>query len=118
MTMAFRVGQKVVHVADTGNLSRKRGNQLWPAEITVGRVLTIRDIDTRYLKWYGILGLRFEEFVFEAVPVAGLGDVEPAFPSDHFRPLIERKTDTGMAILREILDRESHQDRVPTKAKV
>ena len=33
-----------------------------------------------------------------------------------FRPLIERKTDTGMAVLREILDRESVEK--PVKVRV
>ncbi len=33
-----------------------------------------------------------------------------AYKSDRFRPLIEKSTDAGMAILKEILDRETIDD--------
>jgi hypothetical protein len=45
-------------------------------------------------------------------------EVEYGFWSARFRPLIERKTDAGMVILREIIDRESHQDKTPVTRTV
>lgn len=112
--MAFRIGQKVAYDAKAEVTRKKRGNIDWPGTVTSGTVLTIREIDTRYLRSYGVVGLRFNELSFPP-KLCAWGPVEPAFPADRFRPIIERKTEIGMAILREILDRESHEDSVPAK---
>lgn len=44
---------------------------------------------------------------------------EPSFYAWRFRPLEEKKksTETGMTILKEILERETNQDKQPEKAK-
>lgn len=34
-----------------------------------------------------------------------------------FRPIVEKSTDTGMAVLREILDRESFDEKTPEHHK-
>ena len=92
--MTFYVGQKVVFVPDA-LIHRPRGNMKWPAAITADRVLTIREIDTRYVPHYGVCGLRFEEFCADFVRY-GRELLEPAFPSDRFRPIVEKKTDISI----------------------
>lgn len=102
--MSFHVGQKVVCVtAAAGDVPLRTGGPEWPSAVTVGSIYTIRDVDARYMPHYGVLGLRFEEYHHPAKETAW-GLVETAFPSVFFRPVIERSTETGMAILRKIAD--------------
>lgn len=45
------------------------------------------------------------------------GRKEPGYRATRFRSLIEKTTETGMAILREILDRETVSDKPGVPAK-
>lgn len=102
--MAFRVGQKVVYVGRPDGLAQKTYPNVLaiPGEVTVGAVYTIREIDDRYVAQAGEPALRLVEFVFPA-KLCVWGHVEPAFRCSYFRPAVERKTDTGFAILASIL---------------
>lgn len=77
--MAFRVGQKVVFVAGV-KVDRPLGKKDWPAFLTNGTIVTIRDIDTRYVASFGICGLRFEEYHHPEEPAGRFGMVEPCLP--------------------------------------
>lgn len=107
--MAFRVGQKVVCVDDSGWESWRAS---WLLPVT-GTTYTIRSIGHAYTNETQEPCIRLEELRNREAQVPGQ---EPNFRASRFRPLVERKTETGMAILREILDRESHQNRAPAKA--
>lgn len=105
--MAFRVGQKVVCVDDAP--PRFCDKLHMPNWLTKGAQYTIR----KSCPEFGV-------HLFEVVnPIAdffekrGEGHWDPA----RFRPLIEKKTETGMAILQEILDRESIEDRKPARVR-
>lgn len=109
----WKIGQKVVRVAAPNrhvtfkipaSAKRKLGWQ-YP---DIGETCTIRAINVHP---NGVL-LRFEEFWNDHFVRAGHGSIEPGFPSHHFRPLIARSTDTGMAILQGILDRETIREPV------
>lgn len=105
----FQIGQKVVRVKDDAARNSRMclGNLKWPDIVHEGRVLTIRDIDMRYVLWYGVAGLRFEELFFPAKRTTG-GPIEPAFPADQFRHVQDLKSDIGFAheILRAATKRE------------
>jgi len=115
MTM-FRIGQKVVCVRNfpvgqevrysTGARSNK---------IQIGSVYTIREVDTRAVHLHGVACVRLVEVVND-VQQTTVGPWERGYPATSFRPVVERGSETGMAILREILERESHQDRVSARA--
>lgn len=111
--MAFRVGQKVVYIDD-------HDDQSWEGR----RPNHVREKEIYTIRWCG-------EYNFEngPSPAVYLSEVknpksrwfdgscsEPAFGAERFRPLIEKSTDTGMAVLREILDRESYVIKTPAKA--
>jgi hypothetical protein len=109
--MTFRIGQKVVCIKQ-GSWTALSLGEVGPS---YGDVLTIRRIDDDAGETY----FRFTEIMN---PQDGSVDKngnysEARFWSARFRPVVERKTKTGMAILREILDRESHQDKPPVKHK-
>lgn len=105
--MAFRVGQKVVCVNVTGHFGTWHpvgdlGALTLNAIYTVKSVGIYRECPTVWL----------EEIVRE-IRMVDFG--EPGYSILRFRPLIEKSTDAGMAILREILDRET--DKPPVKAQ-
>ena len=103
--MTFRIGQKVVCVDD-----RPQEGASWDVPPQKGAVYTVQ--------WVGFH--RYEHFL-EALCVYLCEINRPSglpFFATRFRPIVERKTETGMAILREILDRESHQDKPPVKRTV
>lgn len=99
----FRVGQKVVCV-DAGP-STVDGVVM----LSKGAVYTITGFDTS-----GKGGLLLSEVPHHRFYCNG---TPAGWWHWRFRPVTERKTDTGMAILREILERESHQDRAPARAE-
>ena len=110
--MTFRIGQKVVCVDDVP----RAGFDGWHPDCDIpqkGSVYTVREIG---LTVYGDPGLKLEE-IRCCVRSSGNEHVDTFYFAQRFRPVVERKTETGMAILREILDRESHQDRVPEKVR-
>jgi hypothetical protein len=94
----FHVGQRVVFC---NAQSRKYARETlpWPETMTPNRVLTIRDIDRRYLDWWGVLGLRFEELQYPAKDCGLNGMVEPAFPAYRFRPCRETDISVFTAVL-------------------
>lgn len=102
--MNFRIGQKVVCV--------KRGQ--WSVVLygeTVpefGKIYTVRGFDP-YLDAGGSAGIFLEEIVNPPHQYRNAYG-EASFCVTKFRPVIERKTEVGMAILREILDRETVGD--------
>ena len=88
--MAFHVGQKVVCVIGHTNKGAR-----WPAQIVVGGIYTVREIDTRCVSRWKQLGLRLEEYC-EPAKMTSVGMWETPFPADHFRPVVERKTDISI----------------------
>ena len=108
--MTFRIGQKVVCVDDSGHPS------FAPVEVKKGCIYTISWVGMHTHPAAGkIECLRLVEVARRACAIDPDGNMP--FRATRFRPVVERKTETGMAILREILDRESHQDRVPEKVR-
>ena len=99
--MAFHVGQKVVCVDVTG---------LAPGPWKYPKKGGIYTVDGYGPHWSGRCGVILREIQnnFDGV-------MQP-FKPHRFRPLINKSTETGMAILREILDRESIEDRKPVRA--
>lgn len=98
--MIFKIGQKVVYVGG----GWKSGNAIAGATgPKVGGIYTIRGFVDVWIPFCGCPGIVTEECV--NAPVLWCGAlVEPALAASSFRPLIERKTDTGMAILRKVAD--------------
>lgn len=111
--MAFRVGQKVVCV-DVGR--RHLPNQ------TVANWLSL---DVIYeIRWIGPCPYPGWDDGIPCVRLVGIDrgecDGRPEwydfpFCTTRFRPVIEKSTDVGMAIFREILDRETVKDGKPVK---
>jgi hypothetical protein len=103
--MVFHVGQKVVCVDadDTSAHGRK--------ELSEGSVYTVRWVGQNDRKHparpelSNTVGVRLIE-----IPIRSHGD--NPFSALRFRPLVSKSTETGMAILREILDRENVDDKV------
>ncbi len=93
--MAFYVGQKVVCIVGFTRLARGR-DETFPIK---GEVYTIREIK---LDSGGDTCLRLQEIVNTPRYYAE-GFTEMAFDAELFRPLVEKGTDTGMAILKEIV---------------
>lgn len=97
--MSFHVGQKVVCVDD---VYESRNWKFIPNRPVKNGIYHIRDIRESY---YGI-GFLLREIVNPPHPF-GLwdhGGREGIFPSWRFRPLQERSTETGMSILRSLLN--------------
>ena len=104
----FHVGQKVV-CADLRIFGN--GRQEAASFLTLGDVYEIR--------WVGVLpyepdrldgptGVRLVEIIREESPNPAFSDYP--FASWRFRPVVQRKTDTGFAVLEDILKRESVPD--------
>jgi len=93
----FRVGQKVACINDRMNHGGQRPSGYnYPIE---GTVYTIRDI---FADEFGRELVRLCE-VKNGQENTRLGFIEPGFDASHFRPVVSRKTDTGMAILKKLL---------------
>lgn len=111
----FRIGQKVVTVSrpDLYDPSAPRITKRFPG----GVVVTIRDIDFRGVERgiHPAATIRLEEAVHDVMNTI-LGTWEPGYDIRCFRPIVEKKTDAGMAILQEILRRETVDDRAPAVA--
>lgn len=106
--MAFRVGQKVVCVDDSAELGKRliinpALSAGWKNDLKRGEVYT-------FLSY-----AKHPNSNHPALHVAEINRVWP-FAACRFRPVVEKSTDAGMAILREILDRESVTDRKPVRA--
>ena len=101
--MSFHVGQKVVCVDDCHlGYGRRVPDLDW---IVKGEIYTVSC--TPFLNGWGNFAIHLTERPNKRA--------KTGFHISRFRPVIERKTETGMAILREIIDRESHQDKPPVK---
>lgn len=96
--MAFKVGQKVVCVNDQ---FKPLDSKVFSALPVKGQIYTIRLIYGPNVHGYGFLLAEIT-----GMPWPGDGE-ERGFLATRFRPLVEKSTETGMAILRGILDRES-----------
>lgn len=111
----FHIGQKVVCVDDSfesGEWDVGRPN--------LPRANTVYTVRATFIEtWSGCApspALLLEEVIN---PVIGWSVGLPThreigFSSHRFRPVVEKSTDTGMAILKEILERETVRDPVPT----
>jgi hypothetical protein len=116
MTM-FRIGQKVVCVGTKGtpNIDWDAWCAYWKVvRPTRGLTYTVRD--TRI----GRDGRQHLHLVEIVNPIAEFIDAPPQekwFWAEAFRPAVENSTTAGMAVFREILDRESFKERVPEKAR-
>lgn len=91
--MTFRVGQKVVAVK--ADLPKNANVVKGSGKLTIGTVYTVREIDDKYIQWYGEPGIRVEEFIVAPV-LTGAGWVEPCSLASWFRPAVERKTDISI----------------------
>jgi len=94
--MAFRVGMKVVCVKEGDGTNMAK----------VGHVYTIHGF---VRGWHSSTrttqGLLFVEIPAPAPPYLG-------YAASRFRPIVERKTDTGFAILTEILNGQRMPEKV------
>lgn len=90
--MTFHVGQKVVCV---------NGNAPY---LLTGQIYTVLSVEPQFLE-------------VDCIPTGGHPSMNRHWLKCRFRPIVDKKTETGMAILREILDRESHQDKVPVRTR-
>jgi len=105
--MAFHVGQKVVCV-DATNFRNPHLSYLTNGKYPcLGMVYTIRGFTPSAM----ILLEGMHCAPYSWTTHYGEGGWLPW----RFRPVIEKSTDTGMAILREILDRETVKDDKPIK---
>ena len=112
----FRIGQKVVCVNDEiiSELDKARGfNWLPGCKPVRGAVYTVRATKACC---DGAPGVLLDEIQNRYLR-KGITYKDAPYASIRFRPVIERKTETGMAILREILERESFEDRKPARAQ-
>lgn len=106
--MSFHVGQKVVCV----DARRNWGHDDFP--LKKNSVYTVSGMCSYREAQDSIFGSK----VTPRLCLAEIPEKTYGFHVSRFRPVIERKTETGMAILREIIDRESHQDKPPVKRTV
>lgn len=98
--MAFHVGQKVMCVDAgpncVGDYSALIHGEIYSVAELVdgpeGQAVVLWEIPMPSNHWYG-------------------------FNPTRFRPIVSKSTDTGMAILREILARESNADKPPMKQR-
>lgn len=93
----FYVGQKVVrvrsaHVSGGGIVPAEAIARLGHSAPALGEVVTIRAINT----WSNWTALRFEEHHNEQFVADGVCGIEPGFNAQHFRPVVERKTDISI----------------------
>jgi len=91
----FHVGQKVVCVNDQN--WRIPGTGRHPIK---GSIYTIAAVDKD--------GVALEE-----IGPRGCWAVPCPYLASRFRPVVEKSTDTGMAVLKEILERETVKDPAP-----
>lgn len=99
--MAFRVGQKVVCISDDWEFRARAYANTLPQAKAVYTVREILDLPTG-------CGLTLEE-IRDLVRWPDKPASEAAWTSRAFRPLIDKSTDTGMAILRKLLDPAHHK---------
>lgn len=102
--MAFYVGQKVVCVDD----SPARSGSL--RRVILNAIYTVDGIDPETKT-----GIYLLEIPNDPIPPGVAWKFPIGWSRDRFRPLTEKKTDTGMAMLREILDRETVNDKPPVR---
>ncbi|MXN51881.1 hypothetical protein GR158_12185 [Shinella sp. AETb1-6] len=108
MTCNFRVGQKVVLVDDTprvgdGIVPRARAISLGAKYPVRGCVYAVRDIRTTAIS--GEVCLLLAELDNSHFVTAHGFKFEPGFSAWRFRPAVERGTDLGMSILRNLLNK-------------
>lgn len=103
--MTFKVGQQVVCIADYAESAKH-----WRVHCPVkDQIYTVRNLEFRS----HTPSLRLREIVNKERnhwTAIGLVYCEPSFASECFRPLMERSTETGMAILRSLLTPERVRD--------
>lgn len=102
MTCNFRVGQKVVCINDEWNafhagIAISMGVRLPIA----GQVYTLRGIEVRGER----TDLYLAEIVNPVIEYADVGFAEQGFHYLRFRPVVERGTEKGMSILRDLLNK-------------
>jgi hypothetical protein len=113
--MSFHVGQKVVCV--NGAFYSHTWFDYVPHRPETGVVYTVRAFGEAKFTSANDCCLETHpavllmELVNPEITWKGIGLEEQMFPADRFRPLISKSTEAGMAILREILDRESVDER-------
>ena len=95
MTCSFRVGQKVVRI---GGVPKTSIQATWPE---FGKVYTIRAINDHGGDY---VLLRLAE-IDNSHLVPEHGSIEPGFHYSQFRPVIDRGTEKGMSILRDLLNK-------------
>jgi hypothetical protein len=105
--MMFNIGQKVVCVFHMPPSQRRE----WAIYAERGEIYTVREI---YTTSRGKVNLLLREIINEP-RMSEDGFMEWGFKADAFRPIVEKKTDAGMAILKEILERETISDRAPAR---
>ena len=116
--MAFHVGQKVVCVDKSRGFQNMLGDWFDDPDLVIGGIYTVT--------WTGSIEGRpaicIAEIPIRRAPpgknATNAGKVS-TFGAARFRPTVEKKStaEAGMAILREILDRESVEDRKPARVR-
>lgn len=95
--MAFRVGQKVVLINNTPD----RGYRIYPEDrpfFIKGDIFTISEVGLRGSGYHDEPCLRLKELRWK-------------YRQSRFRPVVEKSTETGMAILRKILKTQKVEER-------
>ena len=108
--MAFHIGQKVVCV-DARETGIDRN------VLTKGAVYTVRWIGPR-ASTHPTLPEMNTPLAIRLIEVPRRTHSDNPFSIARFRPVVEKSTESGMAILREILDRETIKDDKPVKIPV
>lgn len=93
--MSFHVGQKVVCVSTTHDLSGAGSSDGWPDHVIKGGIYTVREVDERTLPLFGVVGIRLHEALGQT-RMTCIGSWETAFSATCFRPVVERKTDISV----------------------
>ena len=109
----FHIGQKVVCVNDhytPGSWDRGRPNLA-----RAGVVYTVRTVCMWPYANAPMLAITLHEVINPVLLWDTGHTLEYAFAAHRFRPVVEKKTDAGMAILKEILERETINDRAPAR---
>lgn len=111
----FRIGQKVVCVAANFN----HDWSVVPNRPQNGLIYTIRGLRMWNFRDKGPLVCVYLEEIHNDVNHWTSGEhAEHPFAAWRFKPLIEKKTDTGMAILKKIASDVSNKQIVPIKEDV
>ena len=98
----FHVGMKVVATLVPKDTPRPPSH-LRATPLKEGVIYTVRDVDMRTVPLHGVVTVRVEEVINHSI-LTTVGEWELGYHPLSLRPIQERSTETGMAILRKVAD--------------